>query len=290
MASEQITATGSLTWTRRFERAAGYGVLAVLSCMFILPFLITISDSLKSFMEVYAVPRIWIADPPRFDNFIRVFQVLPFHRFFINTVLIVVLQLIGQVASACVVGYSFARLRWPMRDFFFVVLLSTIMLPPQVMMIPVFLLFNALGWVGTWLPLIVPKYFGGGVFNVFLLRQFFKTIPVALEDAAKIDGCSQLRILTQIMIPLAKPAIATICVLSFISHWNDFMTPLIYLSGGDYKIYPISLGIWMFRSAQESFPQLVMAASLISMVPTLILFFSAQQYFVKGIVMSGIKG
>jgi multiple sugar transport system permease protein len=166
--------------------------------------------------------------------------------------------------------------------------LSTMMLPGQVTMIPIFLLFNKLGWVNTWLPLIVPAYFGGGVFNIFLLRQFFKTIPTALEDAAKIDGCSQPRILFTIMLPLAKPALVTVTILGFIGVWNDFMGPLIYLS--DYVRYPISLGIWMFKSAEGMFPHYVMAASLVSLTPVLILFFSAQRYFVKGIVLTGIKG
>lgn len=283
--------TGSIKLARRVERVLGVGLMLLLSCLFIIPFVITLSDSLKSFIEIYHVPREWIPSPPRWDNYVEIFRVLPFHRFMINTVLITVLALIGQISCACVVGYSFARLRWPFRDFFFIILLSTIMLPPQVTMIPVFLLFNKLGWVNTWLPLIVPAYFGvGTVFSVFLMRQFFKTIPLALEDAAKIDGCSHFRTLTTIMLPLAKPAIATICVLSFIHYWNDFMNPLIYLSGGDFRKYPISLGIWMFKTAEIMFPHYVMAASLVSVVPVIILFFSAQQYFVKGIVLSGIKG
>jgi len=162
------------------------------------------------------------------------------------------------------------------------------MLPPQVTLIPMFILFNKIGWVNTWLPLIVPAYFGGGVFNIFLMRQFFRSIPVDLEDAARIDGCSSLRIFFQIMVPLAKPAIATICVLGFIGCWNDFQGPLIYLS--DYMKYPISMGIYMFRSHEFMFINYVMAASLVAVVPVLIIFFSAQQYFVKGIVMTGIKG
>ena len=282
------TLKGSMRGARRLERGVGLVILVLLSSLFLVPFLITLSDSLKSFLEIYAMPRVWIPKPPRWSNFVDIFTVLPFHLFFINTICITLLNLFGQVFSATLVGYSFARLRWPFRDFFFVVLLSTIMLPGQVTMIPVFLLFNKLGWVNTWLPLIVPAYFGGGVFNIFLLRQFFKTIPVALEDAAKIDGCSQPRILFTIMMPLAKPALITITILGFIGVWNDFMGPLIYLS--DYARYPISLGIWMFKSAEGMFPHYVMAASLLSLMPVLILFFSAQRYFVKGIVLTGIKG
>jgi len=286
--ANRATFKGSLKAERRFERALGLIVLIALSGLFMIPLLITLSDSLKTFFEVYAAPRVWIPRPPRFGNYIEIFRLLPFHIFIFNTVCITGLALFGQVTSSCLVGYSFARMRWPFRDFLFVVLLCTIMLPPQVTLIPMFILFNKIGWVNTWLPLIVPAYFGGGVFNIFLMRQFFRSIPVDLEDAARIDGCSSLRIFFQIMVPLAKPAIATICVLGFIGCWNDFQGPLIYLS--DYMKYPISMGIYMFRSHEFMFINYVMAASLVAVVPVLIIFFSAQQYFVKGIVMTGIKG
>lgn len=279
---------GSIRISRQIERGVALLVLIGLSCLFMVPLVITLGDSLKSFSEIYTVPRIWVPRPPQFDNFLEVFRVLPFHRFVFNTVCIVVLALVGEVTSACLVGYSFARVRWPFREFFFVLLLCTIMLPPQITLIPIFILFNKIGWVNTWLPLIVPAYFGGGVFNIFLMRQFFRTIPVDLEDAAMIDGCSRLRIFATIMVPLSKPAIATICVLGFIGHWNDFQGPLIYLS--DYIKYPISMGIYMFKSAEFMFVNYLMAATLISVVPVLIIFFSAQQYFVKGIVLTGIKG
>jgi len=288
MADSTMTFKGSLKTSRRIERAVGLTALIGLSCLFMIPLAITVSDSLKSFAEVYESPRVWIPDPPRFENFVRIFEMLPFHMFIFNTVCIVGLALFGQVLSGCLVGFSFARLKWPFRDFLFVVLLCTIMLPPQVTLIPIFILFNKIGWVNTWLPLIVPMYFGGGVFNVFLMRQFFKTIPTDLDDAAKIDGCSTVRIFFTIMLPLAKPAIATICVLGFIGRWNDFQGPLIYLS--DYNLYPISMGIYMFKSAEFMFANYVMAASLVAVVPVLIIFFSAQQYFVKGIVLTGIKG
>ncbi len=279
---------GSMTTTRRVERAVGLILLIGLSALFMIPLVITLSDSLKSFAEIYKVPRVWIPHPPRFQNYLAIFQVLPFHRFILNTVAITAMALFGQVLSACMVGYSFARMRWPFRDFFFVALLSTIMLPPQVTLIPVFILFNKIGWVNTWLPLIVPAYFGGGVFNIFLMRQFFKTIPVDLEDAARIDGCSTYRLFLTIMLPLAKPAIATICVLSFVGFWNDFQGPLIYLS--DYLKYPISMGMYMFKSTESMFAHYVMAACLVAVIPVIILFFCAQHYFVKGIVLTGIKG
>lgn len=279
---------GSIKTSRRIERLLGLLALIGLSSLFMIPLFITLSDSLKNFAEVYQVPRVWIPNPPRFSNYAKVFELVPFHLFIWNSVCITALALFGRVFSGCLVGYSFARLRWPFRDFLFVVLLCTIMLPPQITLIPIFIMFNKVGWVNTWLPLIVPAYFGGGVFNVFLMRQFFKTIPTSLEDAARIDGCGSLRIFFQIMVPLSKPAIATICVLGFIGIWNDFQNPLIYLS--DYLKFPIPLGIYMFKASEMIFVNYVMAASLIAVIPVIIIFFSAQQYFVKGIVMTGIKG
>lgn len=286
-------ASGSNFWSKRSRRKKltkifSYVSLTLFSIIFSIPFLWTLSASFKSLLQVYAVPHIWIPQPFQWENYVEIFAKLPFHLFFRNTIIITGLSLIGQLTSAALVAYAFARLRWFGRDFLFILLLSTLMLPTQVTMIPQYILFQKLGWIDTWLPLIVPYYFGGGVFNIFLLRQFFKTIPVELEDAARIDGCSNLRIFAQIMVPLAKPAIATLAVLSFIHHWNDFMGPLIYLQS--YRLYPISMGINMFKGAYVLFPHYLMAASIVALIPVLIIFFMAQKYFVKGIILSGIKG
>ncbi len=269
------------------ERAIVWALLLLIGSLFLIPFFITLSDSLKAFRQVFAQPRIWIPIPPQWRNYVDIFLVLPFFTFFKNTIMITALALFGQICSACLVGYSFARLRWPFRDTCFVLLLSTMMLPGQVTMIPIFLLFNKLGWVNTWLPIIVPAYFGVNVFNVFLMRQFFKTIPYSLEEAALIDGAGHLRILTTIMLPLAKPAVLTIGILGFVHWWNDFMGPLIYLS--DHTKYPISMGIKMFSDAQVCNPHYIMAASLVSILPVLVLFFCAQKYFIQGIALTGQK-
>ncbi len=271
----------------RIERLIVWALLLLIGSLFLIPFFITLSDSLKTFRQVFAQPRIWIPIPPQWRNYVDIFLVLPFFTFFKNTIMITALALFGQICSACLVGYSFARLRWPFRDTCFVLLLSTMMLPGQVTMIPIFLLFNKLGWVNTWLPIIVPAYFGVNVFNVFLMRQFFKTIPYSLEEAALIDGAGHLRILTTIMIPLAKPAVLTIGILGFVHWWNDFMGPLIYLS--DHTKYPISMGIKMFSDAQVCNPHYIMAASLVSILPVLVLFFCAQKYFIQGIALTGQK-
>lgn len=265
-----------------------YAVLAGLGAVFVIPFLIIVGDSLKTFTQIWSAPRVWVPVPPQWSNYADIFRVLPFLTFFRNSVAITALALTGQVVSACLVGYSFARLRWPLRDACFVVVLATMMLPAQVTMIPVFLMFSKLGWVNTWLPLIVPAWGAVNVFNVFLMRQFFKTIPFSLEEAAVIDGASHFRILTTIMLPLAKPAVLTITVLGFVHWWNDFMGPLIYLS--DHTLYPVALGIKMFNDAQSTNPHYVMAASVVAVIPILVLFFCAQKYFVKGIALTGQKG
>lgn len=273
---------------KRVARGLGYLLVIFLSAVFIIPFLWSLSASLKNLQQVYAIPHQWIPRPAHWENYSKIFKLLPLARFFWNTIYITALSLAGQIASAAIVAYAFARLRWPLRNFFFIVLLSTIMLPAQVTLIPQFLLYKYLGWLDTYNPLIVPFFLGGGVFNIFLLRQFFKTIPLDLEDAAKIDGCSHFRIFLTIMLPLAKPALATVTVLSFIGRWNDFFSPLIYLRTFDK--FPLSLGINMFKDVYVDLPHYIMAASTVSLIPILIIFFLAQKYFVQGILLTGIKG
>jgi ABC-type glycerol-3-phosphate transport system permease component len=217
-----------------------------------------------------------------------VFENIPFHLFLVNSLIVTGACVIGQLCSASLVAFSFARLRWFGRDFLFILMLSTLMLPAAVTLIPHFILFKQLGWIDTFKPLIVPSYFGGGVFSIFLLRQFFKTIPTDLEDAARIDGCSSFRFFLQIAVPLAKPALATVAVLSFVAHWNNFLHPLIYLNS--YRKFTVAIGISMFRDAYNIFPHYMMAASVMALVPILIIFFVAQRYLIRGIVLTGMKG
>lgn len=269
-------------------RALTYALLLALSVLFILPFAWALSASFKKIDGVYAFPPQWIPETVHWENYVKAVTVLPFHVFLKNSLIITMSCLIGQVFTSSLVAYSFARLRWWGRDFCFIVLLATMMLPGQVTMIPVFILFSKLGWVGSLKPLIVPAYFGGGAFFIFLMRQFFKTIPLELEDAAKIDGCSHFQIYWRIMLPLSKPVLATVALLSFIQHWQQFMEPLIYLS--DVEQYTLQLGLRMFQSMYGSFVHYLMAASILVLLPLLVLFFIAQKYFVRGIILSGIKG
>ncbi|HEU5090053.1 MAG TPA: carbohydrate ABC transporter permease, partial [Roseiflexaceae bacterium] len=209
-----------------------------------------------------------------------------------NSVIITAAAVFGQTASAAVVAYGFSRFRFPGRNVLFLIVLATMMLPWHVTIVPSFLLFRTLGWINTFLPLIVPSFFGGGPFYIFLLRQFFLSIPRDLDEAAKIDGANSFQIFWSIMLPLSKVALATVAIFSFIEHWNEFIGPLIYLNSTD--LFPVSIGLRYFLvspfTGDEPRDAILMAASLIVALPPLILFFVAQKYFVEGIATTGIKG
>ena len=229
---------------------------------------------------------------PKWENYSEALDYLPkeTHKGLIyvwNTVYITLLSILGTILSSSLVAYSFARLRWPGRDALFVILLATMMLPGAVTMIPVFLVFRALGWVDTLKPLWVPTFFGGA-FSVFLLRQFFMTIPTELEDAAKIDGCSYFGIYWRIMLPLIKPALAALTIMTFMSSWNNFMGPLIYINSPEKMT--LAYGLQLFQGAHLTEFGLLMAASTLVMLPVLIVFFFTQRYFIQGITLTGIKG
>ena len=203
-----------------------------------------------------------------------------------NTVYVTILRIVGILLSSSLVAYSFARLRWPGRDPLFLVLLATMMLPGAVTMIPVYLIFRSLGWIDTLRPLWAPAFFGGG-FSVFLLRQFFLTIPTDLEDAAKIDGCGYFGIYWRIMLPLIKPALAALTIMTFMAAWNDFMGPLIYINSPEKMT--LAYALQLFQGAHGAEYGLLMAASTLVMLPVLIVFFFTQRYFIQGITLTGIK-
>lgn len=262
----------------------------------IIPFFWTLSSSGKTPAEIYTYPpSFWPAEPRFLANYTEIWQVAPFARWFVNTAVVTSIALIGEVVSATVVAYGFARFRFPGRDAFFLLTLGTIMLPVEVTLIPTYLLFRNFNWIDTFYPLTVPAFFGGGAFNIFLMRQFMLSIPFDLDEAAKIDGASSWRILWQIIIPLAKPAIATLATLGFINHWQSFLAPLIYLNSEEK--YTVAVGLRYFSDSLNAgsavaVPQdhLLMAASVLVALPSLILFFLAQKYFVQGIVTTGMKG
>jgi len=223
----------------------------------------------------------------RWANYTQAWSSAPFNRFLINTLIVTITCIIGEVLSCSLVAYSFARLRWPGRDVLFVVLLATMMLPRPVTMIPVFLLFRRFGWINTLFPLTVPTYFAVSGFYVFLLRQFLLTIPFELEEAARIDGASSFTILWRILMPLCKPILAAIAVFAFIANWNEFLTPLIYLSSIEKQT--LALGLRVFQGTYGSYLNLLMAASTVVLLPVLVIFFFAQRYFVRSITLTGMK-
>jgi len=265
-----------------------YATLTLLAVVFIVPFLWVVSTSLKGNEQIFAVPPRWIPETFHFENYATIFERMPFLLYLRNSLFVTGLSIIGIVGSSSLVAYAFACLRWPGRDTFFLIILATMMLPMQVTMIPVFVLFKELGWLNTFKPLVVPAFFGGGAFNIFLLRQFFLGIPRDLADAARIDGCSEFRIYWNIMLPLAKPALATVAILTFMFSWNDFLGPLIYLS--DKMKGTLALGLSMFVGQYATEWALLMAASVLMMIPMILLFFFFQRYFIQGFTMSGIKG
>jgi ABC-type glycerol-3-phosphate transport system permease component len=277
----------------RPQRAALYLLAAVLVLIFMGPFLWSIGSSLKTAQESAMYPPKLFPAVPQFSNYATVLTnpKVPMLTFTVNTAWVAILSVVGQVVSATLVAYGFSRFRFPYRNVLFALLLSTLVMPREVLLIPNFLLFRYLGLFNTLTPLWLPSFFGGA-FNVFLLRQFFMTLPADLDEAAKIDGASSWTVLWRILVPLCQPALATVAVFTFLAHWNEFLEPLVYLSS--LEKYTLALGLRFFQTqpndAQEARDQLLMAASLYMSAPVLVLFFAGQRYFIRGIVMSGIKG
>jgi len=274
---------------RLIGSAIAYALLTLGGLLMLLPFAWLVSSSLKGPNEIFVLPPEWIPNPPRWSNYTEVLSALPFLRYLRNTLTITFLAMIGQVTTSAMGAYAFARLRWPGRDFVFAVILATIMVPYTVTLIPTFILFKALRWLDTFLPLIVPYWFGGGAFFIFLLRQFFRTIPLDLDESARIDGASSWVIFTRIILPLSKPALAVVTIFSFLSHWNDFFGPLVYLSSADKRTLALGLAALQGLQWGRDMTHLVMAVSVIMIAPIILLFFLAQRTFIEGIVLTGIK-
>ncbi|MBI1298702.1 ABC transporter permease subunit [bacterium] len=280
-------------WTRkRLQNNANsliwYVVLSVFGLALALPLVWLVSTSLKTGPQTFIMPPQWIPDPVVWENYPQAFQAVPFHQYFWNTLQIVVFATLGTVLTASMAAFAFSRLRFPLREPLFLLVLSTIMLPSIVRLIPTFIVFRQLGWINTLLPLIIPYWLGGSPFFIFLFRQFFMTIPYELDEAARMDGASNYRIYWSILLPLSKPIIATVTVFSFINHWNDFFEPLIYLQSP--RNWTMAIGLLGFRDLYATSWNLMMAASTAMILPLLIVFFFAQRYFVSGIQMSGIAG
>ena len=266
-----------------------YLILFATAALFIVPFLWLVITSLKASNQVFTNPPLWIPDPILWSNYVEALTTpaFPFFKLLGNTVYYVTMTTLGTIISSAAVAYGFSRIRFKGRDFLFAVTLSTMMLPGIVTLIPTYVLFKTIGWVGSYAPLIVPSFFGAA-FNIFLLRQFMITVPYELTDAALVDGATHFDILWRIMIPLVKPALLVIGVMNVMYIWNDFMGPLIYLS--ESSTYPLVMGLNAFRTQHATMWNLMMAASLATCFPLILLFFVAQRYFIEGITLTGLKG
>ncbi len=272
----------------RGQRILLYVVMSLLSLVFLIPLIWLITTSLKAQGEVFAYPPVWIPETIQWSNFSEAVDRAPLWTWLKNTTTVTALAVIGNVVTSSLVAYGFARLEFPGRNILFILLLSTMMLPEVILLIPQFILFRELGWIDTLYPLIVPSFFGGGAFNIFLVRQFYLTIPRDFDDAARLDGASNWQIWRQILLPLSAPVLTAVAIFSFVSHWNDFLGPLIYLQSEDNKT--LALGLRAFISPTDASWNISMAASLFLVVPVLIIFFVGQRYFIRGVAMTGITG
>jgi multiple sugar transport system permease protein len=274
------------------QRGLLYAIAAAASVLFMVPFLWTVSSSLKPITEIYAQPPIWIPNNVQWHNYARVFELVPFGGFVRNSVIVTFTAMIGTILSSSLVAFGFARFRFPGRDALFVIVLATMLLPWEVTIVPLFLIFKEVGLLNSLWPLIIPSWFGGGAFNIFLLRQFFLTIPREFDEAAHMDGATSLQIYWRIILPLSGPAIAAVAIFAFLANWNEFIGPLIYNNSANWYTIPIGLRYFQNTPASGEDPKeaLLMAGSIMAAAPCIIIFFVAQKYFVQGIVMSGIKG
>jgi ABC-type glycerol-3-phosphate transport system permease component len=267
-----------------------YVAMLVLAALWLLPVVLMVSTSLKTQDQLFRPTQI-IPSPIAWGNYLAVFtDRFPFGRYLANSMFVSFATVIGDVLSSAFIAYGFALLRFPGRRFLFTVMMSTMMFPFAVRMIPLFLLFKNMGWINTYYPLIVPSYFGTYAFFVFLLHEFFKGIPTSLIEAARVDGANELRIWWNIVLPLSKPALAVVALLSFEQSWNEFLPPLLYLNDTDK--YTLPLGIFNMVGADDVAHNwnLVMAASMVMVLPVITIFFFTQQFFAKGVALSGLKG
>jgi ABC-type glycerol-3-phosphate transport system permease component len=270
-----------------------YTVLIILAVSFVMPFYWMFSSALKNDAQVYVAPPIWFPSPAFWNNFSDAWTSQPFTHYMMNTLFLYAIPYtIGAVFSSAIVAYGFSRIQWKWRDTLFYLCLATMMVPFQVQMVPLFMIFKQFHWINTFLPLVVPAFFGSPYY-IFMLRQFFRTIPSELSDAARIDGASEFDILWRIMLPLSRPALTVVALLAFIGAWNDYLGPLIYVH--DQNKFVLALGVESLRrtftfnsTVANAYPYL-MAVSTLVVLPIIIIFFFGQRVFIEGISMTGIK-
>lgn len=271
---------------QHWRNGLAYFALALGAAAMVIPFLWMLSTSLKTEMQAYVFPPVWIPSPVAWANYPDTWNALPFSRFFLNSGLVALVVTAGQLLTCSLGAFAFARLRFPAREQLFVLYLATLMIPFQVIMIPLFVLVSRLQWIDSYWGLTVPLIFSP--YGTFLLRQFFKTIPLELEDASKIDGCTYWRIYWNVMMPLSKPALATLGIFVFMWSWNNFLWPLLIVNSLEMKTLP--LGLAYFLGQYTIYWNLLMVGATISLLPVLIVFFFAQRFFIEGITLTGLKG
>lgn len=269
-----------------------HGITLVLLIFFgiimFVPFFWLATSSLKTQNQIFQYPPQWIPNPFQPENYVNALTYKPFHLYLRNTLIIAGLNVTAVVFAASFCAYGFARIRFPGRDLWFGIVMATLFLPQTILIVPSFLIFTRLGWVDTFLPLTVPQFFGGGAFNIFLLRQFFRSIPEDLADAARMDGATEFGIYWRIFLPLARPALITVAIFTFLFAWNDLIGPITYLRSPEN--FTVAAGLASFRSQTDISWDLQLAASTAMTLPVIVLFFLAQRYFIRGIVMTGLKG
>ncbi|MBX3069251.1 MAG: carbohydrate ABC transporter permease [Thermomicrobiales bacterium] len=281
--------TGNRSRAQRRLRSVGRAfALTVVILLCLLPVWYLLSTSFMTRDQFFQPDVQWYPDPFTLENFRRAFRIVPLDRYAWNTLQIELVVVPATLISASMVAYAFARLRWPGRDKLFLVLLATLMLPPQVTLIPLYVIFRHLGWIDTWIPLMLPAFLGGNPFYIFLIRQFMKGIPAELSDAARLDGAGELRVFWSIILPLCKPVLAAVAIFTFIATWNDFFNPLVYLQSEAKKTF--ALGLSSFTSQYGTDVTALLAATTLGVLPPILLFAFALRYFVEGITFSGTKG
>lgn len=280
----------SRRWGRALDRAGvvgGFLTILVFAALYAAPIYWLIATSLKTSGEVFKLPPVWWPSHPLWHNYPNALDYFPFVRYALNTLRIAAPVAIGTTVSSSLVAYGFSRMRWPGRDLVFYLVLATLMIPSWVTLVPLYILFNRIGWVDTYRPLVIPAFFGDP-FSIFLLRQFFLRQPQDLVDAARVDGASHLRIFIQIILPLSRPALAVVALFAFINSWTDFFNPLIYLSNPDK--YTLQVGLYNFFAQHFVNWPGFMAASVMVLAPVVVIFFLAQKTFIEGITFTGLRG
>jgi len=268
------------------QTVGDHSALITMSVIFAFPLFMVFIISLMSAGQ--AETRSFWPKPFVWHNYIEVFTTVPFLKWTLNTMFVSVMGTIGVVISSVPAAYVLSRLQWKGRHTTFLIILGTMMLPGQVTQIPVYIIFAKLGWIPSFLPLIVPAFFGSA-FSIFLLRQFFTSIPDEISDAARIDGCSEFKLMMRIVVPLAKPAISAIALFAFLGSWNDFFGPLLYIAENP-DLYTLGIGLNAFKGDHHTETSLMMTASVLFMLPVIVIFFFSQKVFIEGVTLTGVKG